>query len=230
MGEKMSGGKPARTADWAAIRRDYETCRDPLRKVAERGGVPRSTVHDRCKCEGWQRQSGVDWRKVRAEYEDGEFSVADIGERHGVSQYSIYRRKRNEGWEARCAAYPKAFGAGGAVNAGERLKGLVARELSSIEARLGLGGKKLDAGEPLRALHTLASAVQKILDIERKEKAADDAGSAGRLAIDDASRLALAERLETLARHWENDGDPGGARGDRAGGDRTGLAGAVGEG
>ncbi|MGH6820691.1 MAG: hypothetical protein ACREDU_07505, partial [Methylocella sp.] len=208
--EKMSGGKPARAADWAAIRRDYETCRDSLCKVAERCGVPESTIYDRRKREGWQRQGpGVDWKKVRAEYENGEFPVADVGERHGVSQYTLYRRKRAEGWKARQANYPKARGGDGAVNAGERLKSLVARELSSIEARMGLKDK-LDAGDPLRALHTLASAIQKILDIERKEKAADDAGKAGRLTIDDASRLALAQRLETLARHWENAGDSGG--------------------
>jgi hypothetical protein len=205
----MSGGKPVRTADWAAIRRDYEICRDSLCKVAERCGVPESTIYDRRKREGWQRQgSGVDWKQVRAEYGNGEFPVADICERHGISQYSIYRHKRGEGWKPRCAAYPKTQGAGGAVNAGERLKALVERELAKL-ARRGIG-EKLDAGDPLRALHTLASAMQKSLDVERKKKATDDAGKSGRLVIDDASRLALAQRLETLIRHWENDGDPGG--------------------
>lgn len=220
-----TGKKRGRIADWAAIRRDYGSSPDPLWKVAKRHGVTRSKIERRRRSEGWQSRRDMarlkraaaglpgahrlDWGKIRGEYENGEFSIWDICERHGIAQTSFYRRKRREGWEARRAAFPRAYGAGGTANAAARLKALVARELAGIEARLGLG-EKLDAGDPLRALHTLASAVQKILDIERKEKAGDDARSGQRLTIDDASRMALARRLETLSRHWETAGHPGG--------------------
>ena len=221
----MTGRKPKQVADWAAIRRDYHSSADPLWKVAKLHGVTQSQIEHRRRSESWQsrrdqaarrRQAqglpnagGINWVQIRGEYENGEFSIWDICERHGIAQTSFYRRKRRECWEPRRAIFPKAYGAGGTVNAAERLKGLVARELASIEARLGLG-EKLDTGDPLRALHTLASAVQKILDIERKEKANDGGDRTGRLTIDDASRQALARRLETLARHWEIAGHPGG--------------------
>lgn len=219
-----TGRKPARAPDWAAIRRDYQTSPDPIWKVAARHGVTQSRIDHRRRSEGWQSRGdlaklkreaqglpsakGADWGKIRAEYENGEFSIWDICERHGIAQTSFYRRKRRESWAARRDSFPNAYGAGGTVKAAERLKALVARELSAIEARLGLG-EKLDARDPLRALHTLASAVQKILDIEHREKTAD-AGDRNRLVIDERSRLALAQRLETLARHWEASGNSGG--------------------
>ncbi len=220
-----TGRKPGRAPDWAAIKRDYETSPDPLWKVAERHGVTQSKIDHRRRREGWRSRKNftrirrgldalpkppgnVDWQKIRAEYENGEFSVWDICERHGIGQSGFYRRCRLGGWQQRRPNFPQAYGAGGTVRAAERLKGLVERELAAIEARLGLG-EKLDAADPLRALHTLASAVQKILDIEHREKTAD-AGDRNRLVIDDASRLALAQRLETLAGQWEACGNSGG--------------------
>jgi hypothetical protein len=147
---------------------------------------------------------------VRREYETGQYPVLELCERHGFGLSSLYRRKQLEKWEARRASYPRAYGAGGAVNAPQRLKALVAKKLATLEARLELG-EKIDVGDPLKGLHTLASAYEKILAIEHREKLRDDGDRAGRLIINDASREALARRIETLASAWESKGDPGGA-------------------
>ena len=93
------------------------------------------------------------------------------------------------------------------MNATQRLKALVAGKLAALEGRLG-PGEKIDVGDPLKGLHTLASAYEKMLAIEVREKLRDDGD---RLIINDASREALARRLDVLASAWKNAGDTGGA-------------------
>jgi hypothetical protein len=83
----------------------------------------------------------------------------------------------------------------------------VAQALAELEARRDLG-EKIDTDDALRGLHTLASLTVKILDIENREKSRDDGDrSTDFLIIDDASREALAQRLDDLARAWKHKRD-----------------------
>ena len=50
---------------------------------------------------------------------------------------------------------------------------------------------------------TLATALEKVVDIEAKEKRRDEEADAGFLIINDASREALARRLDALAADWK---------------------------
>ena len=94
------------------------------------------------------------------------------------------------------------IGAGGKVNAAVRLKVLLVKKLEALEQRVQLD-EKVDPADPLKGMLTLARALEKVVDIEAKEKRRDDGASAGRLIINDATREALARRLEALADSWE---------------------------
>lgn len=211
--------KPLRMIDWAAIRKAYEEGDDPPSDIATQYGTSKSAMARRRRKENWPTRRNrarvgrglaalppkrsVAWAGVRMEYESGEFPVRDICERHGIAVHSFYRQARRESWRARS---PKAFGAGGKVRTTERLRDLVTRALAGLEARRALG-EKIDTDDALRGMHQLASLTVKILDIEQKEKLRDDGERIERLIIDDASRLALAKRLDELARAWKHKRD-----------------------
>ncbi|MDP1701278.1 MAG: hypothetical protein Q8L53_10045 [Aestuariivirga sp.] len=204
--------------DWAAIRKAYEDGDDPLPVVAVQYGTSISAMALRRRKENWPTRRNrariarglaafpprrrVDWPGVRLEYESGEFTVRDICERHGICADSFYSVAHRESWRAR---RPKTFGAGGPVKTTKRLRDLVTSTLAGLEARRALG-EKIDTDDALRGLHQLASLTVKILDIEHRENRRDDAERTGRLIIDDATRLALARRLEALADSWESAG------------------------
>jgi hypothetical protein len=200
--------KPPRAADWVAVRRAYEAGSDPLSAMALQHGVNIRTLQHRRKTEGWLRPSGrparVDWLAVRSDYEGGERSISEICERHGCSKYGLQQRRQGENWEPRRPAYPKAFGSGGKVNVAVRLKGLLVKKLEALEER-GQLDEKIDPADPLQGMLTLARALEKTIDLEAKEKRRDDEAAAGRLIINDATRLALARRLEALADSWKAD-------------------------
>jgi hypothetical protein len=200
--------KPTRAADWVAVRRTYEAGSDPLPAIAIQHGVNIRTLQHRRKKEGWfrrrDRPARVDWLKVRRDYESGERSIDEICELHGCSKYGLHQRRQEENWVLRRPAYPRAFGAGGRVNAAVRLQVLLVRKLEALEQRLQLD-EKIDPADPLTGMLTLAKALEKVVDIEAKEKRRDDEAAAGHPLINDASRMALARRLEALAESWEAD-------------------------
>lgn len=211
-----------RTIDWAAIRKAYEDGDDPPSDIATQYGPSKSAMARRRRKENWltrrnrarvarglaalPAKRSVAWAGVRMEYESGEFTVRDICERHGIGVDSFYSEARRESWRARRPNSPKAFSARGKVKTTERLRELVTRALAGVETRRALG-EKIDTDDALRGLHQLASLTVKILDIEQKEKLRDDGERIGRLIINDASRLALAKRLDELARAWKHKRD-----------------------
>jgi hypothetical protein len=216
---------PLRASDWVAIRRAYETGIDPLSTIAFQHSVNERTIQRRRKKENWftrhdraraarapgagPQEGGVDWLDVRREYESGEHSLWEICKRHGCGRTSLHQRRQEENWEQRRPAFPKAFGAGGKVNAAVRLKALLVKKLEALEQRLQ-SDEKIDPAAPLKGVLVLAGAVERILDNEANEKLRDDGASAGRLIINDATREALAQRLEALAERWESARDSGG--------------------
>jgi transposase-like protein len=200
-----------------------------LRVIAGLHGVSQSMIDRRRAKEAWpkRRNTGrvatrhgatpktcqVDWPAVRHDYETGEYSIQEVARRHGCSPSSLQRKKELEQWQARRPAYPRAYGAGGTVIASQRLRAGLTKKLALLATRLDLA-EKIDLSDPLKGLDTLANVLEKLL--EAREKSGDDGD---RLSINDASRNALAERLEALADSWERKRDSGGAGSKAADGD-----------
>ena len=198
-----------KTIDWLAIRAAYETGAETVGIIAGLHGITASMIDRRRVKEAWPKRSDtgriaprppkvdqVDWLAVRHDYETGEYSLSEVVRRHGCSRSRLQQQKELEHWQARRPAYPKAYGAGGM--APQRFKAGLAQKLAILSAQLGLA-EKIDVGEPLKALNTLAAACEKLLEAA-KEKSGDDSN---RLHINDATRDALAERIEALADSWE---------------------------
>ena len=113
--------------------RAYEAGIDPLPAIAFQHGVNERTIQRRRLRDGWltrhhraraarasPQEGSVDWLEVRREYESGELSLWEICKHHGCGRSSLHERRQEENWEQRRPAFPKAFGAGGKVNAGVR--------------------------------------------------------------------------------------------------------------
>ena len=200
--------KPPRAVNWVAVRRAYEAGSDPLPAMALEHGVNIRTLQHRRKTEGWlrlrHRPARVDWLAVRRDYEGGERSISEICKLHGCTSYRIHQRRQAENWKPRRPAYPRAFAAGGQVNAAVQLKAVLYKKLEALAQRLQFD-EKIDPADPLNGMLTLATALEKVVDIEAKEKRRDADDSAGRLIINDATREALALRLDALAESWKAD-------------------------
>ena len=200
--------KPPRAVDWAAVRRAYEAGSDPLPAMALQHGVNIRTLQHRRKTEGWRRlrhrPARVDWLAVRRDYEGGERSISEICKLHGCTTYRLHQRRLEENWKPRRPAYPRAFAAGGQVNAAVQLKAVLYKKLEALAQRLKLN-ENIDPAFPLQGMLTLATALEKVVDIEAKEKRRDEGEGANLLIINDATREALALRLEALAERWEAD-------------------------
>jgi hypothetical protein len=214
------------TIDWAAIRLAYEAGEEVVRNIASSHGVTVSMINHRLEKEAWPRRTDtgriaprppkvdhVDWLAAQRDYEAGEYSLAEVAKRNGCSKFRLQEKKNEGKWIARRPAYPSAYGAGGIVAEPQRLKAGLSKKLGALAARLGLA-EKIDPGDPLKGLDTLASAVEKLLDA--REGSGDDSD---RLRINDATRDALAERLEALARSWQRRRDAAGAECGGAGAD-----------
>ena len=208
--------KSASVVDWAAIRKAYEEGDEPVRVIAARHEISQDMINYRVAMEDWprrraarrhessQQRGGVDWAEVQRAYEGVACAVWEICVRHGIGKSRLYQRRNLENWVARSPGHPKAYGPGDKADATARLKALALGSVAALQARVDLG-EKIDTDDALRGLHQLASAFQKIHAIEHREKLGDDRD---RLIIDDATRLALALRLEALADSWENAGNP----------------------
>ena len=215
-----------RIIDWPAIRAAYEAGDELVRNIASLHGVTTSMIDHRRAKEAWPKRTDtgrlaprppkvdhVDWLAVKHDYEAGEYSLSAVARRHGCGKYRLQQQKELGGWTARRPSYPKAYGAGGIVAAPQQLKAGLTKKLAGLATRLGIH-EKIDLSDPLKGLDTLAKAIEKLL--EAREKSDDDGD---RLSIGDASRNALAQRLDALAEAWERKRDSGGAGRDAAGGD-----------
>ena len=220
--EKMSEPEQARAraVDWAAIRVAYETSKIPVHMIGAQHGVSADAIDQRRRRQSWPMRrdpnrirttegarvaaGSVAWEAVRLDYESGKELVLEVCAKHGIGRSRLYDRLNMEHWQTRRIGFPKAYGVGGIVHPAEQLKVILVRKLAALQSRLGFA-EKIDPADPLNGLLTLATALQKMLDIEHREKRRDEADRIGGLAINDATRLELARRLEALAETWENE-------------------------
>jgi uncharacterized protein YjcR len=133
----------------------------------------------------------VDWLEVRASYVDGATPVKEIAARHGIGTPRIHEKARAERWPRRNVAASPV----------KRLKALVQQRLGDLETTMGRMGDELTAStneRDIRAMSLLARTLDKVLELERKHRAANAKRRTGARAVDDARRRELARRLDGL--------------------------------
>jgi hypothetical protein len=140
-----------------------------------------------------------DWVRLRHDYETAARPVAAIAAEAGVSRSALIARARRQGWKLR-----------GRKSASTRqtivrLKDLLQKRLGELEGELGEIGAEVTAAtseRDIRAMNTLVRTLEKVLELERRDRAHRSRKRREQRQFDDAERDALADRLEALHREW----------------------------
>lgn len=140
------------------------------------------------------------WARVRERYEKGAEAVSAIATDAGVTAQALTVRARLEGWRLRGSPRRKAPGTRETLS---RFKALLQQRLSEFEAQIGTLSAEASAAtseRDIRAMNTLVRTLEKVLELERKERARRTARRKSAGAFTDAEREALAEKLAGLHR------------------------------
>lgn len=151
---------------------------------------------------GEQPAAAPDWAKLRQDYEQGMRSVAEIAAEAGLTRQRLTVIARRDGWKPRGPGKPKSEATRATIR---RLKTLLQQRLADFEAQITSLGAEADAASSerdIRAMNTLVRTLEKVLELERKDRAHRAKRRARHRQFDDAEREALAQRLEALHREW----------------------------
>ena len=143
------------------------------------------------------------WARVRERYEHGIEAVATIAQDAGMTRQAVVARARSEGWKLRGYLRGKAPKAEGTRATLSRFKALLQQRLTEFEAQIGTLSAEASAAtseRDIRAMNTLVRTLEKVLELERKERARRIAKRKHDRRFDDAEREALADKLEGLQR------------------------------
>lgn len=142
-----------------------------------------------------------DWVRIRSDYEAGVRPVADLAKEAGLGSWQeLSQRARRESWKRRYPALPKAKATRDTLG---RLKHMLNERIADLGEQIGHIGERATATEnerDIRSMNTLVRTLEKVLELERKERTARAKRRKQRRDVDDASRLALAERIAGLRR------------------------------
>jgi len=140
------------------------------------------------------------WARVRERYEHGIEAVASIAQDAGITRQALAARARLEGWKLRGVSRGRPQGTRATL---ARFKALLQQRLTEFEAQIGTLSAEANAAtseRDIRAMNTLVRTLEKVLELERKERARRIAKRKHDKRFDDAEREALAEKLKGLQR------------------------------
>ncbi|MCA3555298.1 hypothetical protein [Aestuariivirga sp.] len=149
------------------------------------------------------------WARVRERYENGIEAVTAIARDAGITRQALSARARAEGWKMRGYAHAQSRRAQGTRATLARFKALLQQRLTEFEAQIGTLSAEANAAtseRDIRAMNTLVRTLEKVLELERKERARRSARRKHDRRFDDAEREALADKLEGLQRELRADG------------------------
>ena len=143
------------------------------------------------------------WARVRERYEHGIEAVSTIASDAGITRQALTARARIEGWKMRGYAQPRPGRAQGTRATLARFKALLQQRLAEFEAQIGTLSAEASAAtseRDIRAMNTLVRTLEKVLELERKERARRASRRKHDKRFDDAEREALAQKLMGLQR------------------------------
>jgi hypothetical protein len=154
------------------------------------------------------------WDSIRARYEQGEEKVVDIARAAGMTMLGLSLHAKANGWTLRSvkrvkAVLKKAKTRGTAKllkpettqDTLRRLKDLLQSRIAKLEREIASIGEDIDAlanERQIRSVNTVVRTLEKVLDLERKDRAGKRKTSKEFKHFDDAERLALAQKIERI--------------------------------
>jgi hypothetical protein len=139
-----------------------------------------------------------DWAAVRLRYENAVDSVAEIAKDIATTPHKLTLRARAEGWLLRSAGKNKSQTTRETI---KRLKDLLQNRLSQLESQIGEIGAEISAlasERDIRATNTLVRTLEKVLELEHKERKQRSSRARQNRKLDDAERAELTRRIENL--------------------------------
>jgi chromosome segregation ATPase len=146
------------------------------------------------------------WAAVAADYAKN-YAIAKICAKHGLTRQAFDERRKQEGWQrnkARSSSTTETI---------RRLKDLLHRRLADLEGQLASIGAEVSAAaseREIKSMNTLVRTLEKVLELERKDRASRRARRGGLRIVDNARRLELAARIAALAGTWRDPDSPQG--------------------
>ena len=147
------------------------------------------------------------WASARQRYEQGAEAVSAIAADLRITAQALTTRARTLGWKLRGTTKKKKAGTRETI---QRLKSLLQQRLSELEAQIGVLGEAASAASSerdIRAMNTLVRTLEKVLELERKDRAQRSKQRKLSRDFDDAEREALADKLDALRREHGHGND-----------------------
>ena len=148
------------------------------------------------------------WASARQRYEAGVEAVSAIAGGLKISAQALTTRARALGWKLRGAGKKKSAGTRDTI---QRLKSLLQQRLTDLETQIGALGEAASAASSerdIRAMNTLVRTLEKVLELERKDRAQRGKQRKLHRGFDDAEREALADKLDGMRREFQHGDDP----------------------
>jgi hypothetical protein len=155
------------------------------------------------------------WQHIRARYEQGHETVRQIAETIGLSGIVLSKRAKAWGWTMRGTAKvaskakvsTKAETTAATI---KRLKDLLQSRITQLEVQIDDIGKDISAlanEREIRAVNTLVRTLEKVLDLERKDRSKRKKTDIEFKRFDEQQRVDLADKIGRLQQTWRGETD-----------------------
>ncbi|MFT3672700.1 hypothetical protein [Aestuariivirga sp.] len=161
------------------------------------------------------------WAEIRARYEAGAEKVEAIAAGIGLTRIALSMRAMKEGWTMRGKGRSKAKPATTRETI-HRLKEMLQKRLAHLEEEVRNLGKEvsgIEAERGIKSVNTLVRTLEKVIDLERKDKLKRRQIREQHKSFDDEQRRQLAAKIDRL--EAERDGGVAGAGAEPRGGPGT---------
>jgi hypothetical protein len=135
------------------------------------------------------------WQQARTGYETATTDLNAIAQALGISRYRLIAEARNRGWKLRSA---KKSSTRATI---QRFKDLLQKRLAQLEGEMdeiATAVASAASERDIRPVNMLVRTLEKVLELERKDRAARARKRKDRRKFDDAARDELARRLTAL--------------------------------
>ncbi len=136
------------------------------------------------------------WQQARGKYEDPATDLKSIAESLGINRSKLIVEARKRGWKLRGAR--KNSGTRATI---QRFKDLLQKRLAQLEGEIdeiGAAVTSATSERDIRPVNMLVRTLEKVLELERKDRAHRTRKLKERRKFDDAARDELARRLTAL--------------------------------
>lgn len=135
------------------------------------------------------------WQQARTDYETTTTDLNAIAQALGISRYKLIAEARKRGWKLR--------GTGNSSTRAtiQRFKDLLQKRLAQLEGEMDAIVAEVSSAaseRDIRPVNMLVRTLEKVLELERKDRASRARKRKERRKFDDAARNELANRLTAL--------------------------------